>query len=278
MAINSFFEDRGQNIEVRRIFNPLLRDFKDGTYELDLVEKGGVTVFYGYGQVKISAGNWVLIKSNASLALKQDDFSHRLSILQLRISSKFFSPEFLSISQCVRLKSLLERCSQGIYSSSKETWVHYHRQVEQLGELKGMNAVMAVFSLYKELSEDTNFFVMSSLTARVKEPSEKDTLITRLDDYMKRHLGEQVKLVQMAALVGLTTSSLCRFYKRHTGTTPFAQLEHLRVVKACSMLDDTDQTVKEIAYACGYSDTKFFTRLFVRLVGQTPIQFRHRKN
>jgi AraC-like DNA-binding protein len=56
-----------------------------------------------------------------------------------------------------------------------------------------------------------------------------------------------------------------------------AYLDTLRLRKACHLLDYTGLTAKEISYQCGWQDASFFSRVFRRHIGMTPIQYRQRK-
>lgn len=51
-------------------------------------------------------------------------------------------------------------------------------------------------------------------------------------------------------------------------------LKKIRVENAKNLLLNTDQTVEDISYAVGYSDIKYFSRLFKKLTGLTPTEFR----
>ena len=76
-------------------------------------------------------------------------------------------------------------------------------------------------------------------------------------------------------MVGMTEESLSRYFKRSTGVTLSDYLIGLRVGHASRLLVDTDLTVNEIAYACGFNNISNFNRLFRKNRGCTPQQLRN---
>ena len=80
-------------------------------------------------------------------------------------------------------------------------------------------------------------------------------------------------------LARLLTVSEVRFrslFRQATGMRPVQFIQHRRIEKARRMLIQTSQSVKEIAILCGYKDPAFFHRVFHKLIGTTPINYRRR--
>lgn len=60
-----------------------------------------------------------------------------------------------------------------------------------------------------------------------------------------------------------------------TGRTPIAYLNYYRIECACERLTLTDKSVTEIAFACGFNDMSYFSRVFKQLKGTTPTAYRN---
>ena len=86
-------------------------------------------------------------------------------------------------------------------------------------------------------------------------------------------LMRQVKENQMA-LVHLCPVYLSRLVKKETGNTFLEILTRVRMEQACNMLRDPNNKVYEIALAVGIKDSKYFSQIFKRYYGMTPIEFR----
>ena len=109
-----------------------------------------------------------------------------------------------------------------------------------------------------------------------KEQTESDgqsTVIACLD-YIKNHYAEKVTLQQIADHVHLHPNYLCALFKGHTGRTVFEYLERFRLRQAARMLRSTTLPVSQIAEACGFNSTSFFSRKYRALLGYSPLQYR----
>lgn len=97
-------------------------------------------------------------------------------------------------------------------------------------------------------------------------------------NHINNHLSERLTLNSVAALCSYNTSYFSRVFKDYTGMTFTAYLRNARIEKAAELLLETDMRVTDIIYDVGYSDkTKFFAH-FKALKGETPLNFRKRKN
>jgi AraC-like DNA-binding protein len=94
--------------------------------------------------------------------------------------------------------------------------------------------------------------------------------------YLEEHYASPVALAELARVAHMSRSSLQRFFKRSTGSSPVAYLIRLRVRKACELLRSGDQTVTEIAFRVGFTDSNYFARQFSRVMGESPRDYRRR--
>ncbi len=100
--------------------------------------------------------------------------------------------------------------------------------------------------------------------------------VERAIAYLNETLGESIKVSEIAALVGVSTSHLSALFKRATGGGVLAYQTGLRMRRAKQLLDTTSLTVREVALEVGYHDPLYFSRHFRRHQGQSPRQYRER--
>jgi AraC-like DNA-binding protein len=93
-------------------------------------------------------------------------------------------------------------------------------------------------------------------------------------DHFERHLADPITPSSLAGAAGLSPSRLARLMKRFFGLTPSQYIAKTRMAFASSLLRQTDQSVAEIALACGFYDHSAFTRAFHKVAGVSPSQFR----
>jgi AraC-like DNA-binding protein len=92
----------------------------------------------------------------------------------------------------------------------------------------------------------------------------------RLAEHIDAHLAERITLYQLARMAGLSTGHFSRAFKQTFGVPTHAYLIRRRVERAQSVMVSTQLPLSEVALACGLSDQAHFTRMFRRIVGETP--------
>ncbi|MDF7814021.1 AraC family transcriptional regulator [Hymenobacter sp. YC55] len=101
--------------------------------------------------------------------------------------------------------------------------------------------------------------------------------LQRVRDYVQAHLGDVVRLEELAALVFLSPYHFCRVFKRTSGLTPSQFLINERMVRATELLRNSDLSVKQVAAAVGYSSHAHFTQLYARHTGQLPVDITRKR-
>lgn len=98
--------------------------------------------------------------------------------------------------------------------------------------------------------------------------------LERIHSLMLARLHEQLDIDTLAAAVSLSKYHFIKKYKALTGTTPINHFIHLKIERACHLLDVTTKGIGEIAWAVGYDDAYYFSRIFKKSMGISPTQYR----
>lgn len=102
--------------------------------------------------------------------------------------------------------------------------------------------------------------------------------VRRTCAYLDEHLGRQVRLAELAALVGVSAYHFCRAFKRSTGETPHEWLTRHRIERAKSLLArHPDMPLTQVALCIGYSTQSAFATAFRRVTGTTPSVWRRER-
>lgn len=95
--------------------------------------------------------------------------------------------------------------------------------------------------------------------------------------YMMQHLDRPLRVSTLATEVNISLSHFFYLFKRHVGRTPIDFFIRLRLQRACRLLEETEMSVKAIAYTLGYDDPFYFSRVFKSFNRISPSQYRSRK-
>ena len=101
--------------------------------------------------------------------------------------------------------------------------------------------------------------------------------LERVEEYVRAHLSEDVRLEDLAAQTGMSQHHFCRQFKKSTGTSPYQYVIEQRVEEGKRLLEETDQLVAQVAFAVGYDSQSRFTQQFKKRVGTTPGAYRRER-
>ncbi|MEM8775397.1 MAG: AraC family transcriptional regulator [Pseudomonadota bacterium] len=93
-------------------------------------------------------------------------------------------------------------------------------------------------------------------------------------DFIQDQLDQQIGLTALAALCDLDVYQFSRAFKSRTGTTPYQFLKDARLHRAEEMLTNSQDSIADIAYACGFSSQSHMTATFTKHLGVTPGAYR----
>lgn len=99
--------------------------------------------------------------------------------------------------------------------------------------------------------------------------------VSELFRYIYDNYQHQINLESLAEVTGLSPKYFCRFFRELTGKRPMEYLNGFRIDCAAALLATSDESVNEIAYACGFVDPCYFAKLFKRYRGISPRSYRN---
>ena len=95
--------------------------------------------------------------------------------------------------------------------------------------------------------------------------------------FIEEHSGEELSLRRVAKAVNIHPNYLSERFKQVTGMNFVEYVARTRFKKACKLLHDGDLRISDIAFAAGFQSLSQFNRVFKRLSGKSPTQFRAAK-
>jgi AraC-like DNA-binding protein len=151
------------------------------------------------------------------------------------------------------------------------SFLRLHRSLEKPSSRLGRDHSLLVF-LHRLLARH------STASIALSRDGNEDSAVRRSKKFLDEHYADRVPLHELARLTGLSPYHLNRSFCRKIGMPPHAYQLQMRIARAKSALR-TGSSITEVALATGFADQSHFTRVFKRLVGDTPAQYWwHSKN
>jgi AraC family transcriptional regulator len=96
----------------------------------------------------------------------------------------------------------------------------------------------------------------------------------RIISYIDVNLATELQAKDLANVLDLSVSHFFRAFKASVGVPPREYIARKRVDLACEIMRTTDEPLSQIALGCGLNDQSSFCRVFRRIVGQSPAEWR----
>ena len=135
----------------------------------------------------------------------------------------------------------------------------FNRLLESWSEKRSVNqAKSIIYEILEKIDRD-------------KRISLSDSAFNRCVQYIDAHFFESTLDINTVCNIGfISASSLQRAFNAHFGISPKQYLLKLRMNRALELLAEKELSVKEIAFACGFKDEKYFSRAFKNKYGYPP--------
>jgi AraC-like DNA-binding protein len=160
-----------------------------------------------------------------------------------------------------RIFPLLTRLSQ------KDHAIHLVKEAHHIWESKIPNYEWKAKILLMQLLDhlhDQNIYAIPS----------KRRVVEQMIEMMVANKRARLELKDMSSQLKKSISYLTRVFKEITGHTPIHYFNKLRIEEAKGLLSSTNEPIHEIAAYLGFNDEFYFSRLFKKIVGISPKQYR----
>jgi len=225
--------------------------------------KGGKThtSLYGKGDISVTPAQMLFFA-------RWDGDDH---YLQIRIASRFIQQvarEALSMNPD-QLELLPEFRIRDPHMESIGMLLLAELQQESLGSKLYIESLTNVFAVH---------LLRQYAAAKPKLPMYEGGLpqrqLLQVLDYINDYLDQDIKLADLAALLDMSQFHFCHLFKQAIGISPYQYLLQQRIERAKQLLKQTDQSIMDIAFLCGFNSHSHLSKQFRQLTGMTPRTYR----
>jgi len=242
--------------------------------EIKYFYEGGATLLIGTETIVTQPGDIIIINPyefHSTIAIDQQKGKYHLFMLGL----DFFTdsnPNGLDLRRCMmgkricfnhlirgngRLQQILIRTAEEMQSREEA-----YRLVVQ-----GMLTEFFALLLRGEVSDNRS---SSVLAENIRYYSVIDPALQKIHtDYHRK-----ITIDELAAMCNVSKYHFCRIFRQATGQTAMQYLTGYRLMIADVMLNNTDKSIAEIAWDCGFTDESYFCRCYKKSEGNSPRQNR----
>ena len=249
--------------------------------ELELVyviESYGKRII-GNSVEQFEAGDMVFLGSNIPHVWLNDEiYYNERSPLKARAIVVYFNREvfnkiFYEQKETNKINALFNKAIRGIKIDGKTNLV-IAKKLEKLSKKKDFDILVGLLEILSFLAESKDVtFINNEAYAPVTEISQNDRLST-VFKYVKENCREDISLSTISGIANLAPQSFCRLFKKKVKKNFIQYLNEVRVSNACKLLMESDLSAAEIAYECGYKTVSNFNKLFKKITGVAPKEYK----
>jgi AraC-like DNA-binding protein len=131
-------------------------------------------------------------------------------------------------------------------------------------------------ALLRALAIQAAVHFLRLMTAEIPPEAADETArrVLTVRSWLDRHFSEATGLVDLAAMAHLAPTYFAAQFRRIVGSPPMTYLRQRRLEQARMLLEQTEQSVKEIAWSVGFNQADHFHHAFRQALGQTPLEHR----
>ena len=200
--------------------------------------------------------------------------------ITIQFSSDLFSPVLLGKNQFLPIRKMLAEAEHGVVFPMA-TIVRVYAKLEQLVRQEDrFQQYLEFLSLLNILAQRGDYRILASSAFAHVEDNADSRRIQKIKSYIDAHAMETIRQPELARMVGMSPSAFSSFFKMRTGRTLSDYILDIRLGRASRLLVDTNRSVAEICYECGFNNLSNFNRIFKGKRGSTPREFRslYKKN
>lgn len=172
------------------------------------------------------------------------------------------------------IRRLLEMARSGLtfYGQTKE---EQGQRMEKLLALEPLPRLLELMAILQALaqSEEVTSLNVSGFLQRV--PVQETDRFSTVQQFVSDHFDRDIALSEVASVAAMTVPAFCRYFKKTSGKTFVNYLNEYRITHACKLLAESQGTIAEIAFDCGYNSLSQFNRCFKQVTLCTPTEYRN---
>ncbi len=281
MLYEKIIPAQGHSFE-KRVFN--MKHFNvhwhhHDEFELILITAGFGKRFTGNKIAPFKEGDLVLIGPNIPHFHLCDQVFFELNSMTVSSEAIYFNnnifPQNIETgSEFASIKRMLRDSKGGLKFHTQGMDDPIVKRIQAVSHINGFKDLIELYSILHTLS-DYRYDVLITEDNTVNLSEEEMQLPgNKAYQYINKHFKEKVTLGEVAKYAGLTPAALCRRFKQISGKSLFDYLAEVRIEFSYKLLAESSLPISMVAQEAGFQNVSHFNRVFKKLSGVTPKEYK----
>ncbi len=200
-----------------------------------------------------------------------EDLTAKVVLIQFQ--EDFTGDRFIDLPEMKDIRSLYSKASHGICFRGRDA-KKIGGKIIQISEGHGWRRLLLMIEMLCMMSEAKDFELLSSKAYTEVSKYANQEKMSDIFNFIVSNHHRDLKLEEVAGHANMNVSAFCRYFKKATSKTFSLALNEIRVGFACKRMVNSDKSISEIAFECGYNNVSYFNRIFKTVKRTTPQKYR----
>ncbi|MEO9953160.1 AraC family transcriptional regulator [Nonlabens sp.] len=195
------------------------------------------------------------------------------SELLVQFLPDFLGEGFFTVPEMAPIKQLFERAKNGLLFK-KDTIERLGTQIHDLNDVHGFERTILLLKILHDLATTDDYEVLNAETFTFETELQDNSKTEVIYKYINQNYKEQIPLEEIASKVSMTVPAFCRYFKKTSGKTFTKIVNEYRVVHATKLLSESQMSITEICFECGFNNFSHFNKIFKEFTGKSASKYR----
>jgi AraC-like DNA-binding protein len=248
-------------------------------YQLFVVFKGTGTRFIGDSIKSFKPGELVFTGPHLPHLWRSDDVyfdkrtNHKTEGIVIYFNENFLGDHILDKEEMLSIKKLFAKSMRGLefYGAKR---IQAVRLMEDLVHMKGISSVIQLLHILEVLASTKEYHYISSVHYEESFNQHETDRLNKVYEYVMKNFRRKVSLEEIAELLHMTPTSFSRYFTMKNNK-PFSRfVAEVRIKHACEMLTETEASIAEVCYECGFNTLSNFNKQFKEITLKKPTEYK----
>jgi len=196
----------------------------------------------------------------------------RAKSIVIHFLEKSFGEHFLAVPETKTLGGLFDRSKRGLELTGKTNQEISEKMIELTG-LKGFPRWLLLLEILQIMADsgDLGYISRQVVTGHNEKESER---LNKVFEFVMKSFSSEIRIREVAAMVNMAENSFSRYFSQRTRKTFSSFVSEVRLVNACKMLLESQESVSRICFDCGFNNLSNFNRRFRKTYQISPLAYR----
>ncbi|ARV09598.1 AraC family transcriptional regulator [Winogradskyella sp. PC-19] len=239
-------------------------------------------VYINKGRGKRHIGNHLSYYNNSQLLLLGSNLPHYGFVDRLTLNGSetvvqfrpdFLGDEFFNTPEMIAISHLLERSKMGILFG-KKTKKKLGYKIENLPAKSGIERILLLLEILNELTCSEDYKVLNADGFVFEIEPQDNAKINMIYKHINENFQRHISLSEISEKVSMSIPAFCRYFKKVTGKTFTKLVNEYRIVHATKLLSESQMSITDISFECGFNNFSHFNKLFKEFTGNSASKYR----